>query len=162
MNKSDNNTTTNIPEEWYAEAKKQTLETLPQYMTHILNDFPLDYNTIVYAVSACALAAAYAADNSPRGGITGFQAGFVMWEFIRQWCYPNNKCGLKIVDYDDMLYPQYRDKFEKRITEDEWHLLKKQAEFLLANEKFVHPNVKQHWENISAGIIPFGYEIENG
>jgi hypothetical protein len=160
MNKTDNNTIPNIPKEWYAEAKKQTIDTLPQYMTHILNDFPLTYDTIVYAVSACALAAAYAADNSPHGGITGFQASFVMWEFIRQWCFPTNKCGLKIVNYDDMLYPQYRYKFEKRITEDEWHILKKQAEFLLTNKTFVHPDVKQHWENISAGIIPFGYEIE--
>ena len=160
MNNSDNNTTPNIPEEWYEEAKKQTLETLPQYMSHILNDFPLDYNTIVYAVSACALAAAYAADRSPYGGISGFQAGEVMWEFIIQWSYPNNKCGLKIVDYDDMLYPQYRCDFEKQIPKDVWNLLTKQAEFLLENEEFVHPNIKQHWENISAGIIPFGYEIE--
>ena len=30
-----------------------------------------------------------------------------MWDFIIDWMYTSNQCGLRIVDYDDMLYPQY-------------------------------------------------------
>ena len=30
-----------------------------------------------------------------------------MWEFIKHWNYTDNKTGMKMVNYDDMLYPQY-------------------------------------------------------
>lgn len=44
-----------------------------------------DYGTICVAIGAIAAAAARAADRSPNGGITGFQAGAVFWEFTRAW-----------------------------------------------------------------------------
>lgn len=31
-----------LEKEWYEEAKKQTLETLPQFMNHMLNDYGHD------------------------------------------------------------------------------------------------------------------------
>ena len=103
-----------LEKEWFANAKKQTLETLPAFMNHVLNDYCHDYGTICHAISACAIAAAWAADGSEQGGITGFQAGFVMWDVIRQWRYSSNKSGLKIIDYDDMLFPQYEYKFSNK------------------------------------------------
>ena len=93
--------------EWFKQAKKQTIETLPEFMNHIMNDYCHDYGTVCHAVAACAMAAVYAANHHPSGGITGFQAGFVMWDIIRQTNYPSNKCGMKLIDYDNMLYPQY-------------------------------------------------------
>lgn len=114
-----------IIEQWYKDASSQTLETLPQFMNHVLNDYRHDYGTICKAIGACAIAAAWAANASPQGGITGFQAGAVMWEFIRNWNYRRNKCGLKIVDIDDMLYPQYGAKFDKTITKRVMVLSKK-------------------------------------
>lgn len=40
-----------------------------------------DKQEITDAVAAAAIGAARAVDSSPTGGITGFQASFIMWEF---------------------------------------------------------------------------------
>lgn len=151
-----------LEKEWFANAKKQTLETLPAFMNHVLNDYCHDYGTICHAISACAIAAAWAADSSEQGGITGFQAGFVMWDFIRQWRYSSNKSGLKIIDYDNMLYPQYEYKFtNKEIPQSIWESLQKQAEELLREEKpYVNETVIEHWQNIIDGNVPFGYTVK--
>ncbi len=151
-----------IIEQWYKDASSQILETLPQFMNHVLNDYRHDYGTICKAIGACAIAAAWAANASPQGGITGFQAGAVMWEFIRNWNYRRNKCGLKIVDIDDMLYPQYGAKFDKTITKRVMENLVKEAKLRLADIKEdypLHPEVKAHWQRIAAGIPPFGYKV---
>ena len=149
--------------EWFEDAKKQVLETLPAFMNHVLNDYCHDYGTIVHAISACALAATNAANKSEHGGITGYQAAFVMWDFIRQWMYSSNKCGLRIIDYDNMLYPQYEYKFSnKEIPQSIWESLQKQAEELLKTEKDnAHEKVIEHWQSIIDGNVPFGYKVKN-
>lgn len=151
-----------LEKDWFAEANKQTLETLPDFMKHIMNDYVHDYGTVCHAVAACAIAAAWAANkmDGARGGITGFQAGFVMWDFIRQLNYSSNKCGMRIIDYDKMLYPQYEDMFQKTISSDTWNSLIKQAEENLKNRQNAHPAVVAHWESIKNGHVPFGYEVK--
>lgn len=69
----------------------------------------------------------YAVDNSPTGGITGFQAGCIMWKVIREWNFQNNKTGLKILDYDNILYPQYKASFIS-ISSEIWESVKKEAQ----------------------------------
>lgn len=152
-----------LENEWFEQAKKQTFETLPEFVRHVMNDYAHDYGTVCHAVSACAVAAAWAANKEPQGGITGFQAGFVMWDFVKQWSYPNNKTGLRILNYDDMLYPQYDYKFEKTITPDTWKALQEQAKKELAEEKgyTVHPNVISHWQSIVDGVVPYGFVVED-
>ena len=76
-----------LEKEWFELARKQTLETLPGFINYVMNDYMHDYGTICHAVAACALASAWAANDSPNGGITGFQANFVMWDFVKQWGY---------------------------------------------------------------------------
>lgn len=101
-----------IHEKWFEEARKQTVDTLPEFVRHLVEDYGHDYGTICHAITAAGLAGMYAVENSPAGGITGFQAGFCMWGIVRQWSYRNNKCGLKMMDYDDLLYPQHEHKFK--------------------------------------------------
>lgn len=117
-----------VHEQWFEEARKMTLDKLPDFIHHLLNDYGHDYGTICHALTAGAAATAWAMDNTPQGGITGFQAGCIMWGFIRQWNYRYNKTGLKIVDYDNFLYPQYNDKFQKTISPDIWAAIQKQAQ----------------------------------
>lgn len=148
-----------LEKEWFKQAREQTLETLPSFINHIMNDYEHDYGTVCHAIGACALAAAWAADKSAQGGITGFQAGFVMWDFIRQWNYTHNTCGMGILDYDNMLYPQYEHKF-KTISEWNWEELQKKAKENLSKETNAHPDVIAHWKSIVEGNIPFGYTIE--
>lgn len=151
-----------LEKEWFAEAKKQTLETLPDFINHVMNGYAHDYGTVVHAISACAIAAAWAANecDGARGGITGFQSGFVMWDFIKEWSYPNNKTALKILNYDAMLYPQHEYEFQKTISKGIWECIQAEAKNKLELRKHAHPDVIAHWESIVAGQIPFGYTIE--
>lgn len=151
-----------LGEEWFEQARKQTVETLPKFISHIMCDYKHDYGTVCHAVAACALAGMFAADNTEQGGITGFQAGFVMWDMVKQMCYTGNKCGLKITNYDDLLYPQYEEKFDKKISKEVWKSLQKEAESQLKDRKnAAHPDVKQHWQSIVDGHVPFGFEVED-
>lgn len=145
--------------EWFDEAKRQNLKSLPTFIDHVLNDYIHDYGTVCHAISACALAASYAADKSDCGGITGFQAGFVMWDFVRQWMYRDNTCGLKIFNYDDMLYPSSNYKFKDTISSFTWDAIQKEAKRLLESDEFVSERVKKHWQTIVDGVVPFGYEV---
>ena len=143
--------------EWFKEAGNMKLDKLPEFMDRMLNHYNHDYGTIVRAVSACAIAAAWAACDV--AGLTGFQAGFVMWDFIREWSYRKNECGMRLVDYDKFLYPQYKETMDKVISKDTWELLQKKAKELLQTEPDAHPLVLMHWQSIVDGDVPFGYKV---
>jgi hypothetical protein len=151
-----------VHNEWYAQASKQTLETLPFFLKHLMEDYEHDYGTICHAISAGAVATAWAMNSHENGGITGFQAGCVMWEFIKHWNRTGNKTGLKLVDYDNMLYPQYEKQFSKIISRDTWKAIQREAQSSLDKKEdhHVHMDVRHHWERIVAGYIPFGYKLE--
>ena len=145
--------------DWFEQARQQTLETLPEFINHIMHDYGHDYGTICHAISACALAAAWAANKDDNGGITGFQAGFVMWDFIRYWMKNNNKCGMRLIDYDDFLYPQNEYKFQKTITAETYERILSEAEMRLKDSPEAHEKVKAHWQSIVDGVVPFGYDV---
>lgn len=147
-----------LEKEWFKEASKvKTSDELKAFADHILNDYEHDYGTACHAVSACALAGAWL--GCEKEGLSGFQAGFVMWDFIRNWTYTANKCGLKIVDYDDMLYPQYEERFDKTIRKDHWEEIQQEARRKLKDEHGAHPAVIAHWQSIAEGVVPFWYRI---
>lgn len=148
-----------LEKEWFEQAGKiKTIEEFETFVNHILNDYEHDYGTACHAVAACALAGAWL--GCEKEGLTGFQAGFVMWDFIKNWVMVGNTCGMKLVDYDDMLYPQYEYKFEKTISQDTWHHLQEEAKRQLKKSGGAHPEVKAHWKNIAMGIVPFGYQVK--
>lgn len=151
----------NLHKDWHDEASKQTLETLANFLNKLANDYEHDYGTICHAIAASAIAAAKAMNKSSQGGITGFQAGCVMWEFIRQWMHIDGPA--RLIEYEDMLYPQYREKFEKIISRETADLLIDKAKELLNKNKKedVNINIWGHWITIAAGIIPFGYSIKS-
>jgi hypothetical protein len=144
---------------WFAEAEKMTEDELPDFCARIIHGYNHDYGTMCHAVAACALAAAWAACRDKDVGLSEFQAGFVMWDFIKNWTKIGNECGLKLVDYDDMLYPQYEEKFEKTICKDTFELIQKKAMENLEKSKYVHPDVIAHWKKIANGEVPFGYRV---
>lgn len=152
-----------VHEEWYEEAKKVTLEELPSFINHLVNDYGHDYGTICHALTAGAIATMYAMDKSDCGGITGFQASCIMWLFIRHWCKTNNKCGMKLIDYDNFLYPQNGEYFDKVINADVFKKLQECAKENLNNvgSTCVHDKVSAHWRSIVDGVVPFGYRVNN-
>jgi hypothetical protein len=120
----------NLQEQWYLRAKEATLETLPEFIRHLMNDYQHDYGTVCHAIAASAVAAAWAAERQPQGGITGFQASAIAWEFLGAWS--DIKAPARIVQYKEMLYPQMSDKFQKVITAETWEWLQARAREHLA------------------------------
>ena len=155
---------------WFDEAKNQTFDTLPEFIRHVMNDYAHDYGTVCHAISACTVATAWACNRmeGARGGITGFQAGFVMWGFIKHWQYESNKTGLRIVDYDNLLFPQYASYFQKTISPDIWQAVQKEAKrryddacasFNAGNGVGCADAVFMHWKRIKDGNLPFGLKV---
>ena len=152
----------NLQDEWHKKAKSMKPEDLPEFFRHLTEDYHHDYGTVCHAMAAIGLAAMWAFNKSEgaRGGITGFQAGCVMWEVIRHMNYEDNKCGLRLLNMDDLLYPQYEHKFCS-ISSDTWEAVKKEAQKRLSGRGAAHPDVVAHWESIVNGKVPFGLKIED-
>lgn len=117
-----------------------------------------DYGTVCVAIGAIAAAAARAADRMPNGGITGFQASAVFWEFLRAWDVFEDG-PKRMVCYKDMLYPQYADKMGLTISAETWQWLQEEAAKNIGKPN-AHPRVAAHWQSIVDGIVPFGYTVE--
>ena len=149
-----------IKAQWEKEAKEMTLANLPTFIKHLTKDYTHDYGTICHAMSIGAIATIWAMNKSNQGGITGFQAGAVMWEFIHSWNYSNNKAGLRLIDYDDLLFPQMEYKFENTITKNVWKSLQKEAAENLKDSEHAVPDVIKHWQSIIDGTIPFNFKIK--
>ena len=139
----------------------KTKEQLDNLLEEIINGKePLDYGKIVYAMSAAMIAASEYINNSNVGGITGFQACFVGWEMVREFLVVGeNKTAVRLVNFDHMLYPQYKDDFQKTISKDTWKSLQKEAKKLLKSREHAHPKVVKHWQSIVNGKVPFGYKV---
>ena len=70
--------------QWLKEAEYMTIKGLNKYLKKLIN-YKHNYNTIAYAMVCGAIATINSIDNSPKGGITGFQAGWVSVNFIKQF-----------------------------------------------------------------------------
>lgn len=146
-----------IHKEWYA--ARPTLAELPEFLRKLTEDYGHDYGTICHAIAAGALAAARAINGSPQGGITGFQAGAIMWQFISEWMGKQGQ-PMRLVDYGDLLYPQYLDKF-KTISADTWEWMQAQAKERLTEVEGAHPEVRSHWQAIADGNVPAGFAVSD-
>jgi hypothetical protein len=135
----------------------KTFDELVEFLKDVETNYGNGYGEAPRTIAQAALAVAW--HLADVYGITGFQAGFVMWDFIRDWSYSGNKCGLKMIDFDNMLYPQYEDNLQKTIRRDVWDNLQKEAKTRLKESSYAHPDVIAHWESIAAGNVPFGYRV---
>ena len=77
----------------------KSFDDLVAFLQRVKDNCNTGYGTAPRAIAQAALATAWFL--SSDFGITGFQASFVMWDFIRDWLYSGNECGMKIMDYDD-------------------------------------------------------------
>lgn len=154
-----------LEKEWLKEAHEQTLETLPKFINHLLNDYGHDYGTCVKAVVA-AMIGTFSAFNKEEG-FTGFQAGFIPWMIMNEF-WGESKIGRKVIDFGKMIYPQNEDYFDKTIRLSTWDRLKDLAKEniekfdVLAkdNKNYADPVVYKHWKSIAEGNVPFGYKIK--
>lgn len=145
-----------VHKDWYERARKMTMKELPEFIRHLNEDFIHDYGTRCHAVAASAVATAWASCSVQ--GLTVFQAGAVMWEFITHW---NQSPGdpLVLLNQADAAYPQYEYKFKSITTYGLEKVREKAAEGL--KENIAHPDVIAHWKKIQAGEIPFGLRVRD-
>ena len=138
----------------------KTKEELDNMLAEVINNKELDYGKICYAISGCMLAVLNYIDRSEVGGITGFQASLIGWQMVRKLIV-DSEIGMKLVDYSNMLFPQYEFEFEKNIPAEIWEKLQEKAKEKLEKVPDAHPNVIKHWQSIVDGEIPFGYKINS-
>lgn len=146
---------------WY-EARPTNAAELTALIEDILS-VEHTYSSIVEGVAAAACAAARTINAHPeQGGITGFQASFVMWRFLEH--FMQMRGPLRVVRYEEMLYPQHADRFEKTISADTFKTLQEEAVAKLGRietDGDVDSEVVAHWRSIADGTVPFGYKIKD-
>lgn len=138
----------------YAKAEKvKTAEDFAVLIAEMEQD-EFDYGRIVYACAAAAIAGFNVMNRTKNGGITGFQAGCLMWEMVRKFGM-FSEGPLRIQDFDHLRYPQYDDQWAVTISpESAGELQKRAAEVAGKNPEFVSPNVMRRNQDIAAGRFP--------
>lgn len=145
--------------QWMEIAREMNRSLLPAFIDHLMDGYCHTYNSYVYACTACAVATAYACGKD----LSGFQASAITVMFPLYFYYYNAKTSIKIINYDDMLYPQYEYKYDKTISPATWAILQKTAADYIAvakDEGIVRYDVLKHWQSIVDGVVPFGYMVE--
>lgn len=167
-------------EAWSNEAKTQihTPEDLKKFADKLIEHCnKLNTGIDFYeetANSTTALAHAAIEMCAEQFGLSGFQVGCIMWGIIDKLMITEHDCGMRLVNYNDMLYPQYDDRFEKTINPDTWKKLQEKAseqynKYLSEKARLENGDenafpaceeVAAHWKSIVDGNVPFGYKIE--
>src|SRR5574344_459186 len=85
----------------------------------------------------------------------------IVFSVLFNYKYVGNQIGIKITNYDDLLYPDFKKEFEnKTINKNLFEILQQKAKFLLENApKNTASNVKKHWKTIIDGKPPYGFKI---
>lgn len=123
-----------------------------------------DYGSIVVCCALMMNAAFNLVNRSSSGGITGFQAGCLMWEMVKKYGTFSENAPLSIVDWNNLLYPQYSDQFvtiSRATLERVQENAKKKLEQLKGDE-FCSPVVLAHLQSVAGGKAPFGLRVVEG
>lgn len=150
-----------LDESWFRNASEvKTPEDLIAFMRQVMNGYVHDYGSVCKAIAACAVAAAWCANRAEgaNGGITGFQSGAVMWQFVKAWMHLDSP--LRLIDFRQMLYPQSAARFERTLDPQSWAWVQGEARRLL-REGAGAPAVLQHWKDITDGKVPFGFLVSD-
>lgn len=148
-----------ILEVWKEEASNiETPDQLAAFVTKLTTEYEHDYGTICHAMHAAMKAAMRVVDKSPQGGITGFQASCIGWMQVSDLFMIRKEDPVRLVNYADLLFPQYEEKFTS-ISAKTWEHLQAEAKKNLAEGGDAHPDVHAHWQSIAAGSVPFGLRV---
>ena len=152
-----------IWKKWFEEARRSRLDdgSLLKFLKRLVGKYEHDYGTIVHAMTAAAIAGAYAVDHSSQGGITGFQHSCFIMDLLEKERFSNNKFGFFIRDIDDILYPQHQDKFCKlKITRKLADRISREATMNLATTDRCASSVRDWWRRLANGDFPRWVEID--
>jgi len=145
---------------WFKEVDEiRNYDDMKDFIHKIMSDYDHDYGTIVHAMTAGAMAAIKAMNRDKwQGGITGFQASCIMWEFIKRFMHYDGP--MRLLQFENLLYPQYKHHFDKAISEDTWKWLQAEAKKHLSSGHSMSQDVKAHMQSIVDGNVPFWFQIK--
>ena len=137
----------------YEVPRIESLDDLKKFIMEMVQNGQ-SYDTAPYAVAL----ASYATFKymALRLGISGFQASWADMQFIKRT--RKMKDGFRIINYSELLYPQYEYKFnlnmDKLIEENIEHLKPRAIELLEENKNddgsySAHEDVVKHWKRIA-------------
>lgn len=153
-------------ESWFRQAENSiyTVDDYKKFIDDLVEQCTsLTDGTDMYQQTADASSAiAYAAINmcSRVFGLSGLQVGYIMWDIIDKLTVSQHDCGMKLVNYRDMLYPQYEQEFNKNIDKDTWEALQSNAKKIIEEQTDqLDGKVYEHLKSIVNGKVPFGYNV---
>ena len=142
---------------WYEEARSVSLATLGPFLDKILKGTKHSYDSLMFTHSIAALAAVSAVEAHfahPMKFMDHYHR--IARAFVGKLL--NISGPFSIRTGDDMLYPQNKSKFTE-VPSILAAYLKEEATRLLKERKSeeVHPEVREHWERLAKGELPFGF-----
>ncbi len=139
------------------------IKDLQKLMDYIkdLTDREHDYGTCVYAMSMAAVAAFNHV--SSKLGCTGFQASCADLDILRRTRHMEN--GFSIVNYNNFLYPQYADNFDKVMSKDTFEQLQNAAKENIEKADIEYQEYKvkltQYIKDIAAFVVKYPDYYDN-
>lgn len=119
-------------------------EQLLSYIRSLVNKNH-DYGTCVYAMSMAAVSAFYYVCS--KLGVSGFQSSCADLDILKR--LRNFKLGFKIINYEDLLYPQNDVSIsEDNLIKKNLKILAKEAKKLLKTSNDADIQVKERWQYI--------------
>jgi len=94
---------------WIEKGQNTKIGNFQEFLNDMIENIPVSYGNVVYSTAIASSTIAHIL--SSHYGITGFQAGCVQWEWIRQWGIFSSEVGLRMLNYQDMCYPQHESSF---------------------------------------------------
>lgn len=151
--------------QWFATAKNlKNFHEFRDFRKQILYETEHDYATLAHAAGALLIGLAHATANSLD--LSPLQSLYAMFDFVKEYRYSSNRCGISIMDYDNFLKPNMDEYFEKSISQDVWERIQAEAQSRLAEIENIKdgepmPNEDEinHYKNIAEGKVPYGYVV---
>lgn len=145
-----------IQEQWYEQARGQTLDTLSAFLKGLMDPYSHDEITLPHAATAGCLATIAAVHAHPEGGLTNGQNQLILGFFIRRWARIEGPA--KIMSWAGLLNPANEEQM-LGVPKDVALWLQKLAQQALDEIKYQGQFQKDHLEKMAKGELPWGYRV---
>lgn len=140
-----------IEKGWYKEIETLTSKSkYNAFVNKLIGGYEHDFGTSLRAL-ACVVNATI---RFYGGGLTNFQAGYLMWKILETTFHIKDRVGLQLLKYEDLLYPQLLYHFEHELTKVQHDTLIGLAKQHLIEYPTACDEVRKHWEKIASGWLP--------
>ena len=140
-----------IEDSWYKEIDTLTSKSkYNAFVSKLISGYEHDFGTSLRAL-ACIVNATI---RFYGGGLSNFQASYLMWKILEKTFCIKDSVGLKIVRYEDLLYPQLVYHFDNELDKSQHEKLIELAKKNLVESTEAVKEVREHWEKIAKGWLP--------